>query len=99
MLCELRGATRTNEKRHVASRLQQTSTEIAADRARSNNKNSHVTRTLSTIRGAARRGLRNGRDQHECSEDDEMHGALQHRCAPGAEVKAAIYRVRMSSVI
>jgi hypothetical protein len=47
MLCKLRGATRTNEKRYVATGMQQTPAEVAADSARSNNKNSHVTRTLS----------------------------------------------------
>ena len=46
MLCKLGGTTRTNEKRYVAARLQQTSAEIAPDRARSHNKNSHVTCTL-----------------------------------------------------
>jgi hypothetical protein len=43
MLRQLRRATRANEKRHVPTRLQQTPAEIAADCARSNNKNPHVT--------------------------------------------------------
>src|ERR1700722_13100709 len=47
MLRQLRRATRANEKRHVAACLQQTSAEITPDCARSNNKNSHVTQTLS----------------------------------------------------
>jgi hypothetical protein len=47
MLCELRSAARTNEKRHVATCVQEASAEIAADCARSDNKNSHVTQTLS----------------------------------------------------
>ena len=47
VLCKLGRATRTNEKRYIATRLQQTSAEITADCARSNNKNSHVTRNLS----------------------------------------------------
>ena len=34
---------------------------------------------------ADRRGLRHGRDQHERREYNEMHGALQHSRAPGAE--------------
>jgi hypothetical protein len=47
MLRKLSHAPRTNEKRHVATRLQQASAEIATHCARSDNKNSHVTRTLS----------------------------------------------------
>ncbi len=47
VLCKLGGAARTNEKRYVATGLQQTSAEIAADRARPDNKNSHITQILS----------------------------------------------------
>ena len=46
VLRKLGGPTRTNEKRHVATGVQQTPAEIAADRARSDNKNSHVIRIL-----------------------------------------------------
>ena len=46
VLRKLGRAARTNEKGHVATRLQQTPAEIAADCARSNNQNSHVTRFL-----------------------------------------------------
>ena len=53
VLRKLRRAARANEKRHVAARLQQTSAEIAADRACPDNKNSHITQTLSTSRTAA----------------------------------------------
>ena len=55
VLRKLSRAARTNEKRHIAACLQQTSAEIAADCARSDNKNSHVTRFLSTKREAASR--------------------------------------------
>ena len=41
VLRQLRGATRPNEKRHVATRLQQASAKIAPDRPCSDNKNSH----------------------------------------------------------
>ncbi len=47
VLREFRSPARTNQKRDVAARLQQTSAEIAPDRARPDHKNSHVTRTLS----------------------------------------------------
>ena len=42
MLSKLGRPARANEKRHVAACLQQTSAEIAADRARPDHKNSHV---------------------------------------------------------
>ena len=96
VLRELCGATRTNEKRHVATRLKQTPAEIAADCARSNNQNSHVTQTLSfkerRRRTVPARGctLRHGGDQHERGEDYEMHGSLQHGRSAGAKRQAAI---------
>ena len=68
VLRKLGRTPRTNEKRHVAACLQQTSAEIAADCARSDNKNSHVTRFLNKERG--RRpvpGAAQGRLRHETS--------------------------------
>src|SRR5208282_213904 len=48
MFREQRGAARTNEKRDVPTRVQEPSAEIAADRARPNDENSHCAQSFIT---------------------------------------------------